>query len=112
MSALKSKAIFTIQKGKLENFKDIATQCINCVKQKDKSTLKYDWYFSDNLCIVDEEFSDSEAMLSHMQNLGKLPLNLTKIATFNLEIYGSPTSKLMNALKALNPTVFNFYKGL
>lgn len=111
MTTIRAKAIFNIEENKVDLFKQIATECIASVEEKDKSTHKYDWFFSDNLCVVDEEFENSEGMLSHLKNLGNLPNRLIEMASFDIEIYGNPSSELLEAINGLNPKIYYFYEG-
>ncbi|MGB5271939.1 MAG: hypothetical protein WBM42_16950 [Eudoraea sp.] len=85
---------FLIEEGKEEEFKSIATQCLNIVKEKEKdTTLKYDWFFNanGNECVVRETYIDSNAIFLHLGNLGELLGQLLQIADFYPEIYGSPS---------------------
>ncbi len=112
MTKIRAKAIFKIEENKVDLFKQIATECIAVVKEKDQSTHKYDWFFSDNLCVVEEAFENSNGMLTHLKNLGSLPSKLIEIASFDLEIYGDPSEALLEATSGLNPKIYKFYKGL
>ena len=112
MTEIRAKAIFKIEENKVDLFKQLAAECIAIVKEKDTLTHKYNWYISDNLCVVDEAFKNSDGMLSHLQNLGSLPNKITAIASFDLEIYGNPSKELLKATNGLNPKIYKFYKGL
>ena len=46
MEEIKVIARFKIYDGKLEEFKNWVTDCVESVRQKDLGTLKYDWYFN------------------------------------------------------------------
>jgi quinol monooxygenase YgiN len=109
-------ARFKIQNGKLEEFKKIATVCVAKVKENEegKGALQYDWFFSpDNSeCIVRETYTDSNAVLAHMENVGEQLGQLLGMSDFELEIYGNPSGELQKAGAALNPKVYPFYKGL
>ncbi len=94
MGNIQLTARFLIQEGKEEEFKSIATQCLNIVKEKEKdTTLKYDWFFNanGNECVVRETYIDSNAIFLHLGNLGELLGQLLQIADFYPEIYGSPS---------------------
>ncbi|MGB5661773.1 hypothetical protein [Eudoraea sp.] len=94
MGNIQLTARFLIEEGKEEEFKSIATQCLNIVKEKEKdTTLKYDWFFNanGNECVVRETYIDSNAIFLHLGNLGELLGQLLQIADFYPEIYGSPS---------------------
>ncbi|MGB5203394.1 MAG: hypothetical protein WBN63_04320 [Eudoraea sp.] len=94
MGNIQLTARLLIEEGKEEEFKSIATQCLNIVKEKEKdTTLKYDWFFNanGNECVVRETYIDSNAIFLHLGNLGELLGQLLQIADFYPEIYGSPS---------------------
>jgi len=107
-------ARFKIQPGKMDNFKKIASQCIESVKKKDKGTLRYDWYYNESKseCVVKERYVDSDAVLNHSSNLGNLLNSLNQISTLTLEIYGNPSEKLKKVLEGAHPTYYAFETGL
>jgi quinol monooxygenase YgiN len=116
MKEIQITAKFKIHKGKVAEFKKIASDCIVAVgeKEKGKGALQYDWFFSpDNLeCVVRETYSDSNAVLAHMGNVGEMLGQLLGMSDFELEIFGNPSEELQKAGAALNPKVYSFYKGL
>ncbi len=75
MKKIQITAKFKIHKGKLEEFKKIAAECVAKVKEHEegKGALQYDWFFSpDNSeCVVRETYTDSNAVLAHMGNVGE-----------------------------------------
>jgi quinol monooxygenase YgiN len=116
MKELQLTAKFKIHKGKLNEFKNIASACIVAVtkNEKGKGALQYDWFFSpDNSeCVVRETYVDSGAVLAHMGNVGELLGQLLGMCDFELEIYGDMSVELQKAAAALNPKVYSFYNGL
>ena len=116
MKNIQITAKFKIHKGKLDEFKNIASACIVAVtkNEKGKGALQYVWFFSpDNSeCVVRETYADSNAVLAHMGNVGELLGQLFGMSDFELEIYGNPSEELQNAAAGLNPKVYSFYQGL
>lgn len=116
MKKIQITAKFKIHKGKVEEFKKIASACVVAVEknEKGKGALQYDWFFSpDNTeCIVRETYVDSDAVLAHMGNVGEMLGQLLGMSDFELEIYGNPSEELQKAGAALNPKVYSFYQGL
>jgi quinol monooxygenase YgiN len=72
MDAIQVTARLTIHDGKLEEFKELAAQCMRSVRERDPGTLQYDWFFNDTHteCVVRETYKDSGAVLEHIANLG------------------------------------------
>jgi quinol monooxygenase YgiN len=115
MGNIQLTARFLIHEGKEEEFKSIAAQCLNIVKEKEKdTTLQYDWFFNTkgNECVVRETYLDSNAIFLHLGNLGDLLGQFLQIADFYPEIYGSPSKEILNAIKDMNPKTYSFYQGL
>ena len=116
MKKIQITAKFKIHKGKVEEFKKIASACVIAVEknEKGKGALQYDWFFSpDNSeCVVRETYADSNAVLAHMGNVGEMLGQLLTMSDFELEIYGNPSEELQKAAAALNPKVYPFYQGL
>ena len=54
MSELQAIVRFKFHEGKLEEYKRLATQCMEIVRTKDTGTLQYDTYVNDDQseCIV------------------------------------------------------------
>ena len=54
MEAIQVTARLVIHEGKLEEFKELAAQCMQLVRERDSGTLQYDWFFSDDHteCVV------------------------------------------------------------
>jgi len=116
MKKIQLNARFKIHAGQLEQAKELAATCIEIVKEKEagKGALQYDWFLSpDNSeFVVRETYTDSDAVLTHMANLGDPLGKLLQISDFELEIYGNPSEELQKAGAALNPKVYLFYGGL
>ncbi len=115
MGNIQLTARFLIHQGKVEEFKSLATQCMDIVREKERdTTLQYDWYFNElnNECVVRETYADSNAVLIHVGNLGELLGGFLEISDFYPEIYGSPSEDLMNVVAAMNPKLYSFYQGI
>jgi len=108
-------ARFLIHKGKEDEFKNIANQCLKIVNEKEKNTtLQYDWYFDaeGNECVIRETYADSNAIMLHLENLGELIGQFLQIADFYPEIYGNPSEEFLKAVEGMNPKIYSFYQGL
>ncbi|HSO85028.1 MAG TPA: antibiotic biosynthesis monooxygenase [Draconibacterium sp.] len=114
MQNIQITAKFKIHSGKVEEFKKIAAQCVPAVKANETGALQYDWFFNpgETECVVRETYSDSNAVLAHMGNIGTLLGQLLAMSDFDLEVYGNLSEELKNAAAGLNPKVYSFYQGL
>ncbi len=114
MNSIEFISCFKIHKGKLKPFKRLASACIAITNKKDKNTFAYNWYFNQkqNICMVQETYKDSKAVLTHVANLGNLLGKLSKVSDLSIEIYGKPSKALLKSTSALKPKIYTFYKGL
>lgn len=114
MKDIQVSARLKIKPGKMDEFKKLAHDCVEKVKQKDKGTTQYDWFYNELKyeCIVHERYVDSDALLDHMANLGYLLGGLVELSTISLDIYGKPSETLKNALKGFDVTYYDLGVGL
>lgn len=114
MSHLQATVRLKIHEGKLDEFKEIAAQCFTLTKEKDPGTLQYDWFMDENQTefVVRERYSDSNAVLAHLANLGDLFGKVMRVTDFSLEVYGNPSEELLKAIATMKPKVYSFYQGL
>lgn len=114
MNALQVTARLTIHEGKLEQFKELAAQCMRSVHERDVGTLQYDWFFNDDQteCVVRETYKDSGAVLEHIANLGDTMRALLGVCSMHLEVYGSPSPELVKAAAALAPKIYTPFQSI
>ena len=114
MSELQLTARFQIKDGRLEEFKSLASRCMESVRTKDTGTLQYDWFMSsdETECVVQERYRDSAAILEHATNLGELLPAIADTSDFSIEIYGSPTTELIEAIAAMEPRVYSAFQSI
>jgi len=114
MNNLQVTARFTIQNGKFDEFRNTAKECLSIVKERDKDTLQYNWYFSEDQreCHLRETYPDSNALLAHLGNIGDLFGKLLALGDFYAEIYGEPSQELLKATAGLHLKVYSFFQGL
>lgn len=106
-------ARFKIHKGKLDEFKQGADQCISSTKNEPGAQL-YDWFIDEEnlVCTVIETYSDSNATLAHAANV-QVPLSkLMEISSFYGEVFGNASPELIDALAGMNIVPVPFFKGL
>jgi len=114
LDELQLTARFAIHEGKLDEFKSLARRCMESVREKDSGTLQYDWFFSSDQteCVVRERYHDSAAILEHATNLGDLLPAIAAAADLEIQIYGTPTGELLEALAGLAPRVYSPFQSL
>lgn len=114
MKEIQATAILKVHHGKLPEFKRVAEKCVQSVREKDKGTLQYDWFFNEDqtLCEVREKYRDSEAVLEHMGNLGDTLGELLALCELSLEIFGSPSDALLDALKGMDIKYYDPFLSL
>lgn len=113
MNRLQVTARLKIHEGKLNEFKKVATQCLMVVKERDKNTRQYDWFFNEDYteCVVRELYVNSNAVFEHLANLSELFPQMLQTADLFLEVYGDPTPQLKEALSNMNIKYYTFYQG-
>ena len=114
MSEIQGIARLKIHQGKLDEFKRLAARCMESVRTRDTGTLQYDWFFSSDQseCLVYERYRDSEALLEHTANLGKLMAALFETCSGSGEICGTPSPKLMKALEGSRVRIYSPYQSI
>ncbi|MCY1720584.1 hypothetical protein OU798_09540 [Prolixibacteraceae bacterium Z1-6] len=116
MKKIQITAKFKIQKGKLDEFKKGAAAAIALVNENEKGAgaLQYDWFFSpdETECVVRETYADSNAVITHLQNVGEILGQVLSISDFSAEIYGPISDEVRNAVAPFNPMHYSFYQGI
>lgn len=105
---------FTIADGKLDEFKEMSTGYINNARDNEPGTLEYQWYVSDDgsKCLVIETFADSDAMMTHLGNVGPtLPALLAIAPITRVEVMGSVNDVAREALTAFGAVHFPHIGG-
>ena len=100
---------FTIKDGKLDEFKSLAENYISTVKENEPDTLGYQWFLGEDgeRCLLLETFSSSDAMLTHLTNVGpSLPGLLAIAPATRLDVLGTVGDDTRNALADLGAVHF------
>jgi quinol monooxygenase YgiN len=110
MSKLQIFSKSIIHDGKQDEYKAVARQLFEHVRDKEKGTLclQYDWYLSPDgrTCSVVEVFPSSEACMQHMGNVGHLLGQLMALCTIEqLDVYGRVSEELRHATASMKPTI-------
>jgi quinol monooxygenase YgiN len=96
VSALQGIARFEFDDGQLEEFKRLAAQGMEIVRNKDTGTLQFEISFNDDqsACVILERYRDSDALIEHSRNFGDLGAALVRTGRFAGELIGAPSAEL------------------
>jgi quinol monooxygenase YgiN len=99
MTKLEVSARMTVRKGKLEGFKQQASECIRQTKEKDTQTIRYDWFLSsdETECEIREAYESSDGLVEHRMHIGDA---LNKLFSefadgHTVTVYGEPSPQLV-----------------
>ncbi|MDT8410444.1 MAG: antibiotic biosynthesis monooxygenase [Wenzhouxiangellaceae bacterium] len=112
MNELQVTARFRVRQGQLDAFKAAADRCMASVRERDTGTLRYDWFFNaeQTECVVREMYRDSDALLEHVANLGENMGALLAAADLDIELFGEPSSQLLEATAGLAPRIYTPFR--
>jgi quinol monooxygenase YgiN len=114
MDQLQVTATFPkIASENLAQFKELAAHALE-VTQGESGNSQYDWYFNhdESCCVVRETYEHSDAVLTHMGNVGEVLGKLVELGSgLEIEVFGSPSAQLMEAAAALQPSIYRFFQG-
>ena len=100
MSELHGIARCKFHEGGLEEFKRLAAQAMEIVRNKDTGTLQFEISFNDDQseCIVLERYRDSQALIEHAEHFGDLSEAIIRTGSFAGELIGEPSAELKTML--------------
>ena len=111
------RAEFTIEEGKIEEYKKLVQEMSRVVEANEPDTINYQFYLNrddETKCIVHETYANSEAVFAHITGVASqtiLPkvFNVSRISRF--EVYGNPSEKLQKVLTSFRPQTYNLFVG-
>lgn len=110
------RAEFTIEKGKIQEFKKLIQDMSKMVENDEPNTLNYQFYLnrSETKCMVHETYKNSESVLAHITGVASktiLPkiFNISKLN--RLDVYGNPSEELQKVLTNFDSQTFNLFTG-
>jgi quinol monooxygenase YgiN len=110
------RAEFTIEKGKIEEFKKLIQDMSRMVENNEPDTINYQFYLngSETMCLVYGTYTNSESVLGHITGVASKTIlpKIFKIAKINrLDVYGNPSEELQKVLTSFNSQTFNLFTG-
>jgi quinol monooxygenase YgiN len=110
------RAEFTIEEGKIEEYKKMVQDMSKVVEANEPDTIIYEFYLNrdETKCIVHETYANSEAVLAHNAGVASqtiLPkiFGVARISRF--DVYGNPSAELQKMLTSFGPQTYNLYAG-
>jgi quinol monooxygenase YgiN len=110
------KAEFTIQEGKIEEYKKLVQEMSRLVEANEPDTIRYQFYLdsSGTKCVVYETYANSDAVFAHNNGIASqtiLPkiFNVSRISRF--EVYGNPSEELQKVLRRFNSERYSLFTG-
>jgi len=96
VSELQGIARCKFHEGGLEEFKRLAAEAMEIVRNKDTGTLQFEISFNDDQseCIVLERYRDSQALIEHAEHFGDLSEAIIRTGSFASELIGEPSAEL------------------
>jgi quinol monooxygenase YgiN len=114
MGELQGVARFKFHDGTLNEFKQVAAQCMEIARTQDTGTLQYEIYFNadESECIVLERYRDAQALFEHAAHIGDLAGRLFATGDVASALLGSPSPEISAALAEGPVQVFEPYLTL
>jgi quinol monooxygenase YgiN len=110
------RAEFTIEEGKIEEYKKLVQDMIRVVEANEPDIINYQFYLNrdETKCIVHETYTNSEAVLAHNNGVASqtiLPkiFSVAKISRF--DVYGNPSEELQRVLTSFGARTYNLFAG-
>jgi quinol monooxygenase YgiN len=104
----------TINDGGLDRFKELAAGYAAAVQESEPDTTTYQWYLAEDgsKCLLHEAFTNSEALLQHLTNVGpSLPDLLAVSPITRVEVFGTPSDDAREALDGLGAAYYPHFTG-
>jgi len=106
---------FTITAGQVDEFKKIAQELLDVVKEKELETFRYQWYFNKDQTksYLLEEYPNAAAVRVHAIHVGMILPKALKISKISSSIVlGKLNVVAQEALRVLGTQHFEYWNGL
>jgi hypothetical protein len=97
----------------LDEFKRLAGEALK-IAAGEPGVLQYDWFFDadETACVVRETYESSDAVLGHLGRVGDILGPVVQLGGgLEIEMFGSPSAQLVQALEAFSPTCYSYFQG-
>ncbi|RJG08277.1 antibiotic biosynthesis monooxygenase [Massilia cavernae] len=94
-------ARFTIEPGKLDEFRSLAAHCMAGVEASEPGTIGYEWFLDRDgrHCVTLDVYRDAAALRAHMANTGPTMEKILRIVKSEVELYGAMPAEMVSQLK-------------
>ncbi len=114
MDQIQVTAVFTIAPGKQQAFRQVGDELITKVRAEEPDTLQYLWYYGEDgsTCRVREIYTNSDALLRHVANVGDLLPRLMETCEVTVEVCGPVSEAVRTTVAAFGAVVFDYHGGV
>ena len=114
MSEVQGIARCKFHEGGLEEFKRLAAQAMEIVRNKDTGTLQFEISFNDDQseCIVLERYRNSDALIEHARNFGDVGEALIRTGWVAGELVGETSGELKAMMASSRIRLFTPFLSL
>ncbi len=105
---------FEVQEGQLPAFKALGPQFV-AKTRTEPGCVHYAFSFDGNTAHCREGYTDADAVLAHLQNVGELlgqALKIAKIVRLEVHAPSAEVEKLRGPMASLNPQFFLLEEGI
>jgi quinol monooxygenase YgiN len=107
---------FTIEDGKIEEFKKLVQDMSRMVEANEPDTINYQFYLNraETKCIVHETYANSEAVFAYNAGVASqtiLPRVFSVYRISRFDVYGNPSEELQKVLRSFDPQTYNLFAG-
>ena len=110
MSEIRIRGALRVKPGQLEEFKALSAAMMKVSRERDQRTLEFTTYLNEDngVWIALERYPDSDALFEHWahQDQDLKARLLQTCEPMPLELYGTPSARLLDALSQYTPAVF------
>ncbi|MGA2784761.1 MAG: antibiotic biosynthesis monooxygenase [Candidatus Bathyarchaeia archaeon] len=106
---------FTITSGKVDEFKKIAQELLEVVKEKELETFRYQWYFNkdQSKSYLVEEYPNAAAVRVHVIHVGLILPKILKISKISSStVLGKLNIIAQEAVTVVGAQHFGYWNGL
>jgi quinol monooxygenase YgiN len=109
-----SIARFRIHPGKTEDFTTLAAECVRLVRQHDPGTSLYEWFINEGRteCIAIDSYASVRSRACAYPERGPTMRKLRQLADVSVELLGSPSPALIEALSFKSDGIYGLLDGL
>ena len=110
------RAEFTIEEGKIEEYKKLVQEMSKAVEANEPDTINYQFYLNgaQTKCIVHETYANSEAVFAHNAGIASQTIlpEIFKVSWISrFEVYGDPSEELQKVLTNFSAQTYSLFAG-